>query len=51
MAKKFYANVEEAIAANPNDPVVIHGLFCREKCAFERNVQRINNAILSHFNK
>jgi hypothetical protein len=51
MAKKFYATADEAIAANPTDPVVIHGLFCRDKCAFPRNVERINNAILQHFNK
>lgn len=58
-----YATAADAIAANPDHPVVIHGEFCKarlgldgflsselRKKSYERR-DKINNTILSYFNR
>lgn len=49
--KPRYETAQQAIEANPEHPVVIHGLFCRDRCNSRAREERINNIILSHFNK
>lgn len=50
MSKK-YASFDEAAAANPEHPVIVHGLHCRAIAAYSKNIARIENATLSYFNK
>lgn len=49
--KTKYETAADAIAANPEHPVVIHGEYCKAKMADASRRDKIDGIILSHFNR
>lgn len=46
-----YETVEQAIASNPEHPVVVHGLFCLARIVSGERASRVRSTILNYFNK
>lgn len=46
-----YKTASEAIAANPEHPVVTHGQYCKDRMMSQARIDKIDEIILSYFNK
>lgn len=47
----MYQTYEEAVAANPEHPVVLHGQYCLQLIAYENHAVKVRETVLAFFNR